>query len=64
MVKDEPEALYTIMKYNIIQKCPSYTFDSLDDEYAENVGLISLCIEGENKALEMAQKKSEFTEGR
>ena len=50
------------MKYNVCQKIPAYTFSSLDDELAENVELIALCIMGENKAMEMANAQAQFTQ--
>ena len=60
-VKNEPEAIFTIMKYNLLKNLGSaYTWDTLDDELFENVQLMSLCMNYENKALEMAQKKAEF----
>jgi len=42
-VKNEPEAIYAIMKYNILKNLgASYTWSTLDDEPFENVQLISL----------------------
>jgi len=63
-VKNEPEAIYAIMKYNLLKNFGSaYTWDTLDDVLFENVQLMSLCMNYENKALEMAQKKAEFVGG-
>ena len=62
-VKEEPEAIYTIMKYNLLKNFGSaYTWGSLDNETFENIQLMSLCMGYENKALENAQSKAQFTQ--
>jgi len=63
-VKEVPEAAYTIMKYNLLKNFGSaYTWSSLDNETFENIQLMSLCMNYENKALEAAQKKADFVGG-
>ena len=63
-VKSEPEAMFSITKYNILKNLrSSYTFSSLDQEPYENIVLITLCMNYENKAIEMAQSKAQFVQG-
>lgn len=52
-----PEAIDIITKYNICSKFPSYTFSSLDNESYENIQLMLICMNYENKAQEMARDK-------
>jgi len=60
-VKSEPEASFTILKYNLLKNLGSaYTFDSLDNEPYENIQLMTICMNYENKAMEMAQKKVDY----
>lgn len=62
-VKDQPEAIFTITKYNILKNLgASYTFDSLDNETFENIQLMTLCMSYEAKAMENAQNKAQFVE--
>ena len=63
-VKSEPEAMFTITKYNILKNFGSaFTWSSLDDEPYENIQLMTLCMNYENKAIEMAQSKAQFIQG-
>ena len=61
MVKEVPEVRSVITKYNLLSKFGSaYTFDSIDDESFENIQLMLLCMNYENKAVEMAHNKAQF----
>jgi len=63
-VKSEPEASFTILKYNILKNLgSSYTWKSLDEEPYENIQLMTICMNYENKAMEMAQNKAQFIQG-
>jgi len=60
-VKSEPEAIFSITKYNILRNLgASYTFTSLDEEPYENIELMTLCMTYEAKAMENAQNKAQF----
>ena len=63
-VKEEPEAINIITKYNIIKNLGSgYTFTSLDDESFENIQLMNICMHYEAQALENAQRKAQYVSG-
>ena len=60
-VASEPEAINTIVKYNLIKNLGGgYTFSSLDEETFENIQLMNMCMNYEAKALESEQRKSDF----
>ena len=62
-VKCDPEAINTIVKYNLLKQMGSgYTFKSLDDETFENIQLMNMCMTYESNAMENAQKLAQFRE--
>ena len=63
-VKEVPEVLDIIAKYNILSKFGSaYTFESLDNEPYENIQLMLLCMNYENKAVETQSNRERFYQG-
>ncbi len=64
-VRNEPEAINSIVKYNLLKHLGAgYTFKNLDEELFENIQLMQLCMTYEARAIENAQNKSQFMENR
>ena len=62
-VTSEPEAINTIVKYNLLKQMGAgYTFSSLDSETYENIQLMNMCMNYESKAMENAEKMAQFKE--
>jgi hypothetical protein len=60
-MKEAPEAMNIITKYNILSKFGSaYTFDNIDSESYENIQLMLLCMKYENRAIEGMNNKAQF----
>ena len=63
-VRSEPEALFTIMKYNLLKNLGAgYTYSSLENETFEDIQLMTVCMNYEAKAMENAQSKAQFVQG-
>ena len=62
-VRSEPEALFTIMKYNLLKNLGAgYTYSSLENETFEDIQLMTVCMNYEAKAMENAHNKAQFVE--